>query len=77
VEGCLSLSGDLFVALSLDKEIFDNKSLFDFAHHRLGTESADPTGRFTIIRTLDEYVLVVVSLLRCIGDILSLKRKYV
>jgi hypothetical protein len=60
VEGCLWLSRDLFVVPSLDKEIFGNESLFDFVHDRLATESDDITGRYTIIGTLDEYVLVFV-----------------
>jgi hypothetical protein len=63
VEGCLSYSGDFFVAPSLHKEIFDNESLFDFVRDWLLTDRDDATGRFTIIRTLDEYVLVLVFVL--------------
>jgi hypothetical protein len=63
VEGCLLFSGDHFVAPSLEKEIFDNESLFDFVHDWLGMYSDDTTGRFTIIRTLDEYLLVPVLVL--------------
>jgi hypothetical protein len=60
VEGCLYLSGDRFVAPSLDKEIFYNESLFEFVHDWLVTSSDDITGRFTIIKTLDEYILIFV-----------------
>jgi hypothetical protein len=56
VEGYLELSGDVFVAPSLDKEIFDDESLFDSVHDWVITTSDDTTGRFTIIRTLNEYV---------------------
>jgi hypothetical protein len=63
VEGCLKLSGDVFVASSLDKEIFDNESLFDFVHDWLITYRDDTTGRLTIIKTLHEYVFVFVLVL--------------
>jgi hypothetical protein len=63
MEGCLQLSGGLFLAPFLHNEIFDNESLFDFVHEWLASHRVDPTGRFTIIITLDEYVLVFILLL--------------
>jgi hypothetical protein len=60
VAGSLYLSGDLVVAPSFDKEKFDNESLFDFIDDCLLTSSEDTTGRFTIIRTLDECIFIFI-----------------
>jgi hypothetical protein len=49
-----------FVASLLDNEKFDDETLLDFVHEWLGTESDDTKGRFTIIRTLDNDVFVLV-----------------
>jgi hypothetical protein len=63
MEGFPQLNADRFAVSSLDKEIFDNKSLFDFVHDWPASESDDTTGRFTIIRTLDEYIMAFVLVL--------------
>jgi hypothetical protein len=49
--------------------------LFDLFHDWLVTRSDDTMWRFTIIRTLDEYVLIFVLGLWCFEDILSLNIK--
>jgi predicted Abi (CAAX) family protease len=64
-----------FVVPSLDKEIFDDESPFDFVHDWLVTSSKETMGRCTVIRTLDEYVLVFVLVLGFIGDMLFLNIK--
>jgi hypothetical protein len=55
VKGCLEFLGDLFVAPSLEKEIFDNKSLFDMVRDWLLTSTDDAIERFSMIRASDIY----------------------
>jgi hypothetical protein len=46
VKGLLQLGGDLFVAPSLEREIFDNESLLDFVHDWLLMYHDDATETF-------------------------------